>query len=161
MILLWSFHTYLFLRSIPERCILELSASSPSTVLWAFHTIQPSSSPCAVSVNLAFGSVTLSCLPSGIFIHPDVWPQQTWAENWRLCLFGGAGSPSKTMWRGSRPTSMPSGILVYPTVWPQYNNVTDRTGRIDRTGQQSDSIGRTVLQTVTQKNNENSSGDDL
>jgi len=33
------FHTYLFLRSIPERCILE----APSTVLSAFHTIQPAS----------------------------------------------------------------------------------------------------------------------
>jgi len=22
-------------------------------------------------------------VPSGIFIHPAVWPQQTWAENWR------------------------------------------------------------------------------
>jgi len=31
--------------------------------------------------------------------------------------------------------------LIRPTVWPQYTNVTDRT----------DSIGRTVLQTVAQK----------
>jgi len=38
-----------------------------------------------------------------------------------------------------------SGILIYPTVWPQYTNVTDRQDR-----QRSDSIGRTVLQTVTQ-----------
>jgi len=41
---------------------------------------------------------------------------------------------------------MPSGILVHPTVGPQYANVTDRTDR-----QRSDSIGRTVLQTVAQK----------
>jgi len=39
---------------------------------------------------------------------------------------------------------MPSSILIHPTVWPQYLNVTDRTG------QRSDSIGRTVLQTFTQ-----------
>jgi len=28
-------------------------------------------------------------LPSGILIHPAVWPQQTRAENWGLCSFGG------------------------------------------------------------------------
>jgi len=64
-----------------------------------------------------------------------------------LCPFGwgGAGSPSKTMWPGPRPTSVPSFILIHPTVWPQYTNVTDR---IDR---QSDSIVQTVLQTVAHK----------
>jgi len=45
---------------------------------------------------------------------------------------------------------MPTFILIRPTVWPQYNNVTDRTGRTGQTGQRSDSIGRTVLQTVAQ-----------
>jgi len=24
-------------------------------------------------------------VPSGILIHPAVWPQQTWAENWGGC----------------------------------------------------------------------------
>jgi len=28
---------------------------------------------------------------SGILILPAVWPQQTWAENWGLCPFGGGG----------------------------------------------------------------------
>ena len=56
---------------------------------------------------------------------------------------------SKTVWPGPRPTSMPSFILIRPTVWPQYTNVTDRQDRRDR--QWSDSIGRTVLQTVAQK----------
>ena len=27
-------------------------------------------------------------MPSGILIHPAIWPQQTWAENWGLCPFG-------------------------------------------------------------------------
>jgi len=46
---------------------------------------------------------------------------------------------------------MPSFILIRQTVWPQYTNVTDRTGQ-DRTDRQrSDSIGRTILQTVAQK----------
>jgi len=22
-------------------------------------------------------------VPSGIWIHPAIWPQETWAENWR------------------------------------------------------------------------------
>jgi len=41
---------------------------------------------------------------------------------------------------------MPSFILIHATVWPQYTNVTDSQDR-----QWSDSIGRTVLQTVAQK----------
>ena len=41
---------------------------------------------------------------------------------------------------------MPSITLIHPTVLPQYTNVTDRTD-----GQQSDSIGQTVLETVAQK----------
>jgi len=74
-----------------------------------------------------------------------------------LCLFRGgrAGSPPNTMWPGPRPICMPSFILIHPTVWPQCTNVTDRTDRTDRqTGQnrqRTDSIGRTILQTVAQK----------
>ena len=76
------------------------------------------------------------------------WPQQIWAENGGVCPFtgGGAGSPPNTMWPGPRPTCMPSFILISPTVWLQCTNVTDRTDR-----QRTDSIGRTVLQTVAQK----------
>ena len=50
-------------------------------------------------------------VPSGILIHPAVWPQQTWAKNGGVPLFGGgeAGSPSSTMWPGPRPTAIPSG----------------------------------------------------
>jgi len=40
-------------------------------------------------------------VPSSILIHPAVWPQQTWAENWRCAPFGGAGSPYNTMWPGA------------------------------------------------------------
>ena len=70
-------------------------------------------------------------IPSGILIHPAIWPQQIWAKNWGLCPFGGggAGSPSNTMWPGPRPTCTPSFILIHPTVGPQYTNVTDRTDR--------------------------------
>ena len=73
-----------------------------------------------------------------------------WAEKWGTgcCALsvGEAGSQSDTMWPGPRPTSISSGILIHLTVWPQYANVTDR--QTDR--QRSDSIGRTVLQTVAQ-----------
>jgi len=61
----------------------------------------------------------------------------------------GDGSPSNTMWPGPRPTGVPSFILIRSTVWPLCTNVTDRTDRQDR--QRTDSIGRTVLQTVAQK----------
>ena len=91
-------------------------------------------------------------VPSGILIHPAVWPQQTWAENWEAVPLwgGGAGFPSNTVWPGPRHTCMASFILIHPKVWPQCTNVTDRqTGQTDR--QRSDSIGRTVLQTVAQK----------
>jgi len=37
-------------------------------------------------------------LPSGVFIHPAIWPQQTWAENWgAVPRLGGVGSPSNTV----------------------------------------------------------------
>jgi len=56
------------------------------------------------------------------------------------------------MWPGPRPTSISSGILIHPFIQPfGHNTPSSQTGiktdrQIDR--QQSDSIGRTVLQTV-------------
>jgi len=60
-------------------------------------------------------------VPSGIFTHPAVWPQQTCDEGLRPPPpFGeGAGSPSNTMSLGPRPTSLPSGILIHPAIWQQ------------------------------------------
>jgi len=70
-----------------------------------------------------------------------VWPQWTWAENWRgLCLFWRGGELSPHLIQcglGRGYTSLPSFILIHPTVWPQYTNVAGQ----DR--QRSDSIGRT------------------
>ena len=91
---------------------------------------------------LGFPHLTQCGLPSGVLIHPAVWPRQTWAEKWVGAAVplsvGGAGSPSNIMWHGPRPTSIPSDILkkilIHSTVWPQYTNVTDRqqTDRTDR-----------------------------
>jgi len=55
-------------------------------------------------------------IPSGILIHPAIWPQQIWAENWG-CPFRGRGAryPSNTMWPWPTPTCMPSFILIHPT----------------------------------------------
>ena len=44
-------------------------------------------------------------------------------------FFGGAGSPSNTMWPGTRPTTTPSFVLIHPTVWP--NTPTSQTGQTD------------------------------
>jgi len=72
-------------------------------------------------------------MPSGIWIHPDVWPQQTWAENWGLCgacaLLGELG-PHLT--QCGRDRGLPHAKFHLD---PQYTNVTDWTGHKDRTGQ--------------------------
>ena len=88
-------------------------------------------------------------VPSGILIHPAVWPQRSWAKNWGavLLLWEKLGSPCNTMWPGSRPISMPSFILIHLTVWPQYTNVT----YIQTDRQWSDSTWQTILQTVSPK----------
>jgi len=76
-------------------------------------------------------------------------PQQILAENWGLCPFGGgaAGSLSNTMWPGPRPR--PTRVPIKPF---GHNTPTSRKGQTDRQTdrQRSDSIGRTVLQTVAQ-----------
>jgi len=48
-------------------------------------------------------------LPSGILIHPAIWPQQISAENGGLCPFGGrgAGFPTSTLWPAPRSTCVP------------------------------------------------------
>jgi len=81
-------------------------------------------------------------MSSGILIHPAIWPQQIWADNWGLCPFGeGELGPHPTQGghRAEAYTCMPSFILSHPTVSPQYTSVTDRqtvwTDRTDRTAQ--------------------------
>jgi len=58
-------------------------------------------------------------------IHPAVWPQQTWAENWGLCPFGGAGSSSSSV-AGAKFHLDPSNRLA--TIHQGYR----QTGHTDR-----------------------------
>jgi len=79
-----------------------------------------------------------SFLPSGILIDQAIWLQQIWAENLGLWPFGGGvpGSPSNTMWSGTRPTCRlhakfhldPSNRLA--TIHQRHRQ--DRTGERDR-----------------------------
>jgi len=57
------------------------------------------------SSNTMLHGARLTSLPSGILIHPAVWPQPTWAENWGLCPMGESRvlSSSNTMSLGPRP----------------------------------------------------------
>ena len=51
-------------------------------------------------------------VPSGILMHPAIWPQQTLAEKWgAVLLFGGDGSAANTMWPGPRPRPTPRQVL--------------------------------------------------
>jgi len=79
-----------------------------------------------------------------------MWPQQTWAESWWALppFWGGGASPSNNVagaevYLHAKFHLDPSNRLA--TVYQRHR----WTGQADR--QRSDSIGRTVLQTVAQK----------
>jgi len=85
-------------------------------------------------------------IPSGILIHPAIWPQHIWAKNWgQPPLGGGAGSPSNTVYLNAKFHLDPSNRLA--TVHKRHR----KTDRHDRQRSDSNSIGRTVLLTVAQK----------
>jgi len=91
-------------------------------------------------------------IPSGILIHPAVWPQYTWAEKWGCCtpfLERGLG-PHLTQCRLGRglPPYQVSSWSIQPLGHSIPTLQTDKTDKTDR--QRSDSIGRTILQTVPQ-----------
>jgi len=108
--------------------------------------VEGAGSPC----NAKSPGLRPTAIPSGILMHPTVWPRQMCAKNLRGVAPLGEGE------LGPRLTQcghcVPSFILIHPTVWRQYTSVTDRTGRGRQTDRQwSESIGRAVLQTVAQK----------
>jgi len=92
-------------------------------------------------------------IPSGILIHPAIWPQQIWAKNWGgQCPFGG-GELGPHLTQCGQGRGLPACQVKFhldpsnrlATIHQRYR----QTDRQDR--QRSDSIGRTVLQTVAQK----------
>jgi len=103
--------------------------------------------------------------PSGILIHPsrlatiDMGRAANRESGGCCAPFRGEPDPhsqSNTMWSGPWPTFVPNGILIHPAVWPVlvstwWNFSQSYTDGPDRTGQRSDSIGLSALQTVAQK----------
>jgi len=106
-------------------CPFRRGAGSPSNTMWPglrsnFRTkwhVHPSSRLATIDMGWKLGAVPLlggaeflsnttspgprpTSIPSGILIHPAVWPQRIWAENGGLCPFrgGGAGSPNSVAW---------------------------------------------------------------
>ena len=88
-------------------------------------------------------------VPSGIWVHPAVWPQQTWTENWGLFPFVDEGELGPHLKQCGRGRGLPP-CQVYSWVIELFGHSTPtlQTGQ-DR--QRSDSVGRTVLQTVARK----------
>jgi len=62
-------------------------------------------------------------VPCSVLIHPAVWSQWTWAENWgggsAPFLGRGSWSPCYTKSPGLRPTSIPRRHLNHPAIWTQ------------------------------------------
>ena len=82
---------------------------------------------------------------SGILIHPAIWRQQTWADNWGSMPLWGELGPHLTQC-GQAETYLHAKFHLDPsnhlaTVYQRYRQ---------RDRQQSDSIGQTILLTVTQ-----------
>jgi len=159
-------------KTVVELAIQVLSSSRDGRP-FGHNRHGPKIKSCAIYLSFLGGTGSTSntmsswprptSVPSGILIHPAVWPQRAWAENWGLCpLFGGKLGPHLTQCgrgRGLSPCQV-SSRSIQPFRHSTPTSQTDRTGR---TGQRSDGIGRTVLQTVAQKcvlyvvqNNDNS-----
>jgi len=81
-----------------------------------------------------------------ILIHAAIWPQQIWAENWGLCPFGGVELDPHLTQCGQAEAYMHAKFHLDPS-----NRFATVHERHRQTGRRTDSIGRTVLQTVAQK----------
>ena len=77
-------------------------------------------------------------LPSGILIHPAIWPQQIWTENWDLCPFGG-GQLSPHLTQRGQGRDLPAhqvsswSIESFGHNTPSQTDRQHRTHRTDRT----------------------------
>ena len=56
-------------------------------------------------------------IPSGILIHPSVWPQWTWAENWgAVSHLGGGAGPQLTQCGQGKTTARHSNYSGFHTI---------------------------------------------
>jgi len=87
----WGLHIYcIFL----EDQLYFLEASVYTSETWRATSLTPR---WGNTSNTMWPGLRPTSVPSGTLIHPAIWLQQTWAENWRVCatfffLGGGAGS---------------------------------------------------------------------
>ena len=89
------------------RGLLPYQVASSSIQLFGHNRPEPKTGGCvpfreggaATPSNTTSPGPTFTSVPSGISIHPAVWPQLTWAKNWvRWVFFSGvAGSTSNTV----------------------------------------------------------------
>jgi len=111
------------------RPLLERGAGSPS------NTKSPGLRPTST--------------PSGILIHAAIWPQQIWAENGGAVPFWG-GEVGSHLIQCGQGRGLPACQVSSGCIQPfDHSAPTLQTDRTDR--QRTDSIGRTVLQTVAPK----------
>jgi len=83
-------------------------------------------------------------LPSGILIHPAIWPQQIWAENWGgLCTFGEGELGPHLAQCGLGRVYLHAMFHFDPC--NRLATIHQRYRQTDMTEQRSDSIERTVL----------------
>jgi len=85
-------------------------------------------------------------VPSGILIHPAVWPQQTWAKNRGYAPFRGGELGLHLAQCGRAEAILHAKFHLDPS-----NRLASIHQHYRQTGQWSDNIGRTVLQMVAQK----------
>jgi len=84
-----SVHTGLCLRAV-LRTLIHSCSENTERFFCAYWWLSASS--CTLSSCAGFSSNTVwpwlrpTSIPSDILIHPAIWPQQTWAENWRVEL---------------------------------------------------------------------------
>jgi len=77
-----------------------------------------------------------------ILIHAAVWPQQIWAENWGLCLFGERELGPDLTQSGQDEAYLHAKFHLDPS--NRLATIHQRYSQDRQTGERSDSIGRTV-----------------
>jgi len=84
---------YIVAKSIRLNSDYRISGRRHSTGLYPtpyFHFRLPVTGrqTCTAPCNTKSPGLRPTSVTSGIWIHPAIWPQQTWADNWGLCPLG-------------------------------------------------------------------------